>query len=170
MKKHIKYNELSEEMFSQLEKGAFLTTKQGKNVNTMTIAWGGINVLWGKRVFVAYVRFSRETYNMIMNPDEFTISVPINKDMRKELLYCGTKSFRDVNKIDECNLTLIDGNKVKTPIIGECDLHYECNIIYRQTMEAAIVPEDVLKKYYSNNDFHVIFYGEIVDSYILESE
>jgi flavin reductase (DIM6/NTAB) family NADH-FMN oxidoreductase RutF len=106
----------------------------------------------------------------MFDPDEFTISIPLNKDMKQELMYCGTKSFRDTDKVADCNFTMSEGRTIKTPIIEECDLHYECKIIYRQTMEAGMIPNDVLKKHYSNNDFHVIFYGEIIDSYILESE
>lgn len=168
--KSIEFNQFSEEMFNQLRKGAFMNTKVADKVNTMTIAWGGINIVWNKKVFVAYVRYSRETYNMLKNTDEFTISIPLNKDLKKELIYCGTNSFKDTDKIKDCNLTLVPGRTVKTPIIGECELHYECNVIYTQAEEPKNIPKDVLKKHYPNNDFHVIFYGEITDSYILESE
>ena len=52
-------------MLNQLEKGAFLTTMKNKMVNTMTIAWGGIHIIWGKPVYAIYVRYSRETYNYL---------------------------------------------------------------------------------------------------------
>ena len=99
--KTIKYNELTNEMLEQLRKGAFFTTKVGNKVNTMTIAWGGINIVWNKPLFIAYVRFSRDSYKMVEASDEFTISVPLEKDMKKELTYCGSKSGRDVDKIKE---------------------------------------------------------------------
>ena len=164
----LKFNEKSNEMFTQLEKGAFLTTKNGNKVNTMTIAWGGINFLWYRPVFVAYVRYTRDTYNMLKNNDEFTVSVPLEQDLHKELMYCGTKSGRDVDKIKDCGLTLIDGRNVDVPIIKDCNLHYECKVIYKQAMEPNSIPESILKRTYTNNDFHVIFYGEIVDSYIIK--
>ncbi len=166
----ISYNEQTTEMFSQLSKGVFMTTKLGDKVNTMTIAWGGINIVWNKRVFVAYVRYSRDTYNMVNNADEFTISIPLNKDLKKELGYCGTKSGKDTNKINDCDLKLKDSRVINTPILSDCEMHYECNVIYKQAQEPNSIPKEVLKKYYPNNNFHVIFYGEIVDSYILESE
>lgn len=158
------------EMTKHLQKGIFMTTKVDNKVNTMTIAWGGINYVWNKPVFVAYVRYTRDTYEMLKNTDEFTINVPITKDMKKELAFCGTKSGRDFDKIKECDLNLIPGRKIKTPIIKECDLHYECKIIYKQAMEPSNIPEDILKRHYSKNDFHVIFYGEILDSYIIKGE
>ena len=168
--KDINYNEHSTEMFEQLQKGAFLTTKKNGIVNTMTIAWGGLSFVWYRPVFIVYVRYSRETYNMLENNDEFTISVPINQDMKKELAYCGTKSGRDTNKIDDCNFTLVPGRKVSTPVLKECNTHYECKVVYRQAMEPSQIPHDVKERFYSNHNYHVIYYGEIIDSYQIKGE
>jgi len=166
----IEYNENSDIMFQQLAKGAFMTTKVGDKVNTMTIAWGGINLVWNKKVFVAYVRYTRDTYDMLMGTDEFTISVPKQNTLKNELIFCGTKSGKDTNKIKECGLNITKGRKIETPIIDECKTHYECKVIYKQAMEPNNIPDDVLKRHYTNHNFHVIFYGEILDSYITEGE
>jgi flavin reductase (DIM6/NTAB) family NADH-FMN oxidoreductase RutF len=147
-----------------------MTTKVNDKVNTMTIAWGGINIVWNKKVFVAYVRYSRNTYDMLSETDEFTISIPLNNELNKELGYCGTKSGKDTNKIKDCKLNTIPGRKIKTPIISDCDMHYECKVIYKQAEEPNNIPKEIIKKYYPNNNFHVIFYGEIVDSYKIERE
>ncbi len=163
-------NELTQEMLEQLRKGAFMTTKVDDKVNTMTIGWGGINVVWYRDVFVVYVRYSRDTYQMLENGSDFTISVPLYKDMKKELAYCGTKSGRDVDKINECNLTLVDPRVGNVPIIKECDLHYECKVIYKQAMEPGMIPSDVKDKYYSTHNYHVVYYGEIIDAYLIKGE
>lgn len=166
----IQFNEYSERMLEQLRKGAFFTTKVNEKVNTMTIAWGGINVVWNKSIFVAYVRYSRDSYKMVEQAKEFTISVPLDQDMKKELSFCGTKSGRDYDKIKECDLLLAEGRTVKTPILADCSLHYECKVIYQQAMEPNSVLEEVKDRYYSNNDYHVIYYGEITDSYLLKGD
>ena len=166
----LKYNELSKEMLDQVRKGAFMTTKVDDKVNTMTIGWGGIGIVWYKEVFIAYVRYSRDTYDMVENGQEFTISVPLDKDMKSELSYCGTKSGRDTDKIKDCNLTLVPGRKIDTPVIGDCELHYECKVIYKQAMEPGMIPEDVKERFYRNNNYHVIYYGEIVDSYLIKEK
>jgi flavin reductase (DIM6/NTAB) family NADH-FMN oxidoreductase RutF len=166
----IKYNELSDKALQQLSKGAFFTTKVGNKVNTMTIAWGGINIVWNKPFFVAYVRFSRDSYNMVEESEEFTISIPIEKNMKKELSYCGTKSGRDVDKIKDMKLSLLPGRQVETPILSDCELHYECKVTYKLPMKLGLVPEDVRQRYYNNNDYHMIYYGEIVDSYLIKGE
>ncbi len=168
--KDLAFNEYADKMFDQLQKGAFITTKKGKKVNTMTIAWGGINFVWSKPVFIAYVRYTRDTYQMIESTDEFTISVPLNKDLDKELSYCGSKSGRDYDKIKECNLSLRDSRVIKTPILDDCELHYECKVIYKQAMEPGNIIQSVKDRYYKTNDYHVIYYGEIVDSYIIKGE
>jgi flavin reductase (DIM6/NTAB) family NADH-FMN oxidoreductase RutF len=157
-------------MFEQLFRGAFLTTKKDNKVNTMTIAWGGINIIWGRPVYVVYVRYSRDTYSMLENNQEFSVSVPLTSDLKKELSYCGTKSGRDTDKIEDCNFTLIPGRVVNTPIIGECDLHYECKVIYRQAMEPNSIPQEIKDRYYSTNNYHMIYYGEIVDAYQTKGE
>jgi flavin reductase (DIM6/NTAB) family NADH-FMN oxidoreductase RutF len=166
--KNIKSTEFADEMLEQLQKGAFLTTKKDKKVNIMTIAWGGIQILWGKPFFVVYVRYSRYTYEMLEQNDEFTISVPLGENLSKELSYAGTKSGRDTCKIKDLNLNTIKGRKIDTPVISECELHYECKLRYRQAMEPGAIPFDQKKRYYPNYNYHMIYYGEIVDSYILE--
>lgn len=168
-RKAIKFNEYSPEALEQLRRGAFLTVKDGDEVNTMTIGWGSISVIWNKPIFMVAVRYSRHTYNLIENAKEFTVSIPLNNDLKKELAYCGTKSGRDVNKFVECNLSLEEGQKISTPVIGQCELHYECKVVYQQAMEPATLDEKIKDGFYSNNDYHVFYFGEILDSYLLEN-
>lgn len=168
--KRIKFNEYSTVALEQLKKGAFLTVKDGDEVNTMTIGWGSISVVWNKPIFMVAVRYSRHTYNLIEDTKEFTVSIPLNSDLKKELSFCGTKSGRDFNKIEECNLTLLEGQKLSTPIIGDCELHYECKLVYQQAMEPATLDEGIRKRFYLNNDYHIFYYGEIVDSYLLKGD
>jgi flavin reductase (DIM6/NTAB) family NADH-FMN oxidoreductase RutF len=168
MLKDIAYNEMSKEMLDQLQRGAFLTVKGGDELNTMTIGWGNIGVIWSKPIFTVMVRYSRYTYELLEKTDEFTVSIPLSKDMKKELGICGTKSKREIDKFKECNLTAEKGKVVDTPIIGECDLHYECRIVYKQAMEPSNIDKKIREVKYSDNDFHVIYYGEIVASYIKE--
>lgn len=162
----IPYKEKLTEVMEQLPKGAFLTVKSNNEINTMTIGWGTIGVIWNKPIFTIGVRPSRYTFNMLENSDDFTVSFPLDKDMKKELAFCGSKSKRDYDKFKECKLLIEDGQKVNSPIIRNCELHYECKIIAKQE----ILPEQVseLKDYYKNDDYHTMYYGEIVSCYIIE--
>lgn len=166
----LQYNELVDQSLEQLSKGAFLTTKRKDEVNTMTIAWGNVGYIWRKPVFIAYVRYSRHTYRMVDETKEFTISIPLENNLNEALRICGTKSGRDIDKFKECKLTKIDGRVVDVPIIGECERHYECKVIYQQTMEPALIPENIKDDFYKSDDYHVMYFGEIVDSYLYKND
>ena len=114
------------------------------------------------------VRYSRYTYHLLEKAKDFTVSIPIKKDLKKELAYCGTYSGKDVDKFKECNLNIIDGRKVASPIIANCELHYECNIVYKQAMEPGTLNENIKDRYYKDKDYHVLYFGEILDCYLTE--
>ena len=61
----VKYNEYLDQVMEQLSgEGIFLTVKNNKKANTMTIGWGFIGIMWNKPVFIAAVRYSRHTYEI----------------------------------------------------------------------------------------------------------
>ena len=138
MHKDIAFNEYAQEVITQLANGGvFLTVKDpGQNrANIMTIGWGTIGYIWRKPIFMVMVRYSRHTYGLLEKTGEFTVSVPLNQDRRKELLICGRQSGRDIDKFKECGFTPEKGKTVDTPIIKECPLHFECRVVYQQAME-----------------------------------
>ncbi len=161
------YLDYIEEATEQLEKGAFLTTKANGEANTMTIGWGSIGYVWSKPIFTVLVRESRHTYQLIENSDEFTVSIPLTDKLKSALSFCGSKSGADYDKFQECDLTAQPGQEVDVPIIGECELHYECKIVFQQDMKK----DNLIAEYQSNNypsdDYHTIYYGEILTSYLL---
>jgi flavin reductase (DIM6/NTAB) family NADH-FMN oxidoreductase RutF len=165
--KSIKIEELSKDLLHQLAKGAFLTVKNEKNVNTMTIGWGSVGYIWNKPILMVPVRYSRHTYTLINHAETFTVSVPVTKNLKDALALCGTKSGKNLDKIKACGLTLVDAKSVETPIIGECDLHIECKVVYKQAMEPGNITEEIRTMNYPQNDFHVLFYGEIVSAYYI---
>jgi flavin reductase (DIM6/NTAB) family NADH-FMN oxidoreductase RutF len=132
----------------------------------MTISWGNIGFEWNKPIFTVLVRKSRYTYGLIEKSNEFTVSIPLSNNLKKELLYCGTKSGRDVDKFQQCNLKLEDGKSVGTPIIADCDIHYECKVVYKQAMNPELLDESIKKSSYRDGDYHTIYYGEIVNCYV----
>jgi len=165
--KEVTFQDLSKDLLTQLVKGAFLTVKCETEVNTMTIGWGTVGFIWNKPVLMVPVRYSRHTWPMIDHAETFTVSVPVNKELKEELAFCGTRSGRDLNKIEACGLTLQPSQVVDTPIISDCDLHIECKVVYKQAMEPGTLNADIKEKKYPNGDFHVMYYGEIVKAYYL---
>lgn len=155
------YHKHSEQLLEQIPKGVFITVEGEEKPNTMTIAWGHIGVIWGKPVFIAYVRYSRYTYDLLLNAKDFTINVPISNPLKESLKIAGTQSGRDIDKFDVADLTPLPSETVNSPGIKECDLNYECEIIYQQTQEPALISPHIKDRYYKNHDTHIMFYGEI---------
>lgn len=170
MYKEIRYTDLSKEMLEQLEKGGFLTVKNGDRTNTMTIAWGTLGYIWNRPVFTALVRYSRFTHELIYTAKDFTVSLPLNGQLKKELGICGSKSGRDMDKFKECGLKLQEGEKVESPVIDGCDLHIECKVVYKQEMEENNICDEIKEKSYPNGDYHVMYFGEIVKIYVRDEE
>lgn len=163
---HNNYKEISPELIERLKNGVFLTTSDGDRKNTMAIGWATIGRVWNKPVLMVAVRYSRYTYNLLNDSKEFTVSIPKKDTMVDEMKFCGSKSGRDFDKFSECNLKTEEALSVKVPILSDCQYHIECKVIYQQAMEPETLTDDTCQEFYkNNNDYHVLFYGEILNSY-----
>lgn len=145
--------------------GVFLTSKLDGNVNTMTVGWGGVNFYWKEGVFEAPVRYSRYSHDMIEKSGVFTVSVPIDNDVKKQLAFCGSHSGRDCDKIAECGLTLRDGVTVDVPVIADCNLHFECEVVFKADMNKENLDKNIDERWYP--DYHTVFFGKIKACYLI---
>lgn len=173
MKKMIEAFDYAGTICKAMPRGILLTTKADDKVNTMTIGWGKIGIEWGKPIFIAYVRESRHTKQMLEANGEFTVNIPMNPIDGKILGFCGTKSGRDVDKIAAMNLTLEEPEVISVPGIRELPLTLECKVIYKQKQDLSAIPAGILNKYYPADetgyqDYHYAYYGEILSAYIIE--
>ena len=168
MKKTVNAFDYAGEICKAMPKGILLTTAAEGKVNTMTIGWGTIGIEWGKPIFVASVRDSRYTMEMLGKNPEFTVNVPLGQVDQKILGYCGTKSGRDTDKIADLGLTLEPGDTVSVPGIQELPLTLECKVLYTQKQENDKLPAPLVDRYYAGGDFHTAFYAEITGAYIAE--
>jgi len=160
-----------------MKKGILLTTKSHETVNTMTIGWGTIGIEWGRPVFVAYVRVGRHTRQMLDESGEFTVNIPYGELDSRILGFCGTKSGRDTNKIEALGLDLVESSVVNVPGIRQLPLTLECKVLCQKVQNIPMLPENIQNRYYprgvdssnpgSNEDFHIAYYGEIVNAYLI---
>jgi len=111
--------------------------------------------------FSVLVRPSRYTYKLIEETGEFTINI-VPPQLKEVVQYCGTVSGRDHKKFKEKQLTAIPSLKVKVPIIKECTLHFECQIVHKNDLIPSEIAKPILTKFYKKDDFHRIYFGEIV--------
>ena len=153
----------AEEAMAKIKKGVFLTVQAGKDCNTMTIGWATIGYCWRKPILMVAVRDSRHTYTIIEKAADFTVSLPTG-DMHKEIMYCGTKSGRDVDKFKECNLSLKQSRHVSSPIIDVPALHFECRIVLKTAMDPKLLIPDY-DSLYPDKDYHTLYFGEIQACY-----
>ena len=75
-------------------------------------------------------------------------------------------------------MTLETANKISVPGIKELPLTLECRVIYKQKQDKNQITEENKDKFYpqdvdssfpgGNKDYHIAYYGEILDSYIIE--
>ena len=173
MKRKIDIWDYAGRILSQVEKGVLLTTKADGIVNTMTIGWGTLGVEWGKPIFIAFVRESRYTRELLEKNPEFTVNIPFGNCDKGILGVCGTKSGRDMDKIEALGLTTEEGSTVSVPGIRQLPLTLECKVIYRQLQDESKIQRETAERYYpvdaqGKADNHFAFYGLITDAYIIE--
>jgi len=162
----VAYTDYLQETIKMLGNGGLLLASadaQGKP-NAMTIGWGTIGIIWSKPIFVVLVRPSRYTYSLIEITDDFTVNVP-TPELADKVLYFGTVSGRDQNKFKQKGLTATPSKKVKSPIVEECVIHYECKVVHKNDVIPDELIDEILKSSYPQGNFNRIYYGEILATY-----
>ncbi len=149
-------------------RGILLTTAAQGKVNTMTIGWGTLGYDFSRPVFIAYVRDSRYTRQMLEENGEFTVNIPLAEVDKKILGVCGTKSGRDLDKIAELGLHLEPSEIISVPGIKELPLTLECKVFYVEEQDPARMPREIVDRYYPSGGHHTALYGRIVNAYIIE--
>lgn len=138
---------------------------QGKP-NAMTIGWGTIGIIWSRPVFCVLVRPATYTYGLIEITGDFTVNVPTTS-LLDDVMYFGTVSGRDEDKFKVRGLTATPGKLVKSPIIEECVIHYECKVVHKNDVLPDRLADEIRDGIYRhlNGSFHRIYFGEILAVY-----
>jgi flavin reductase (DIM6/NTAB) family NADH-FMN oxidoreductase RutF len=157
---------IADTAMAQIEKGAFLTVETDAGRNTMTIGWATMGLCWRKPVFMVAVRDSRHTFSLIEEAMDFNVSVPMT-GMKKELLFCGTRSGRDVDKFEACGLGTVAAQFVRSPVIDCPGIHIECRIVYKSPMDPLFLSQGY-NALYPNKDYHTLYFGEIQACYEMD--
>ena len=122
-----------------------VTSRYGNKDNIMAMTW------WTKtsfqpNLYIISVDKSRYSHDLIKKGKCFVINFMPFK-LKDRVLFCGTKSGRDVDKFKETGLTKIEAEKINCPVIKESVAYLECKIIKQ-------VPTGE----------HTIFVGEVVNA------
>lgn len=174
MKREINPFDYASEIFKALPRGILLTSEAEDCVNAMTIGWGTLGIEWGVPIFAAYVRTSRFTYDLIERTGEFTVCAPygeLSKTAAKAIGICGSKSGRDVDKLAQAGVHLVEADIVRPPAIKELPLTLECRVVFSQLQPIKDIDSRFDKFYVPNtahSEPHVAYYGKILKAYIIE--
>lgn len=136
------------------------TDKSGKT-NAMTASWGGMGVLWGKKVAFVFIRPQRYTKRFVDEADKFTLSF-FDDSYKNMLGYMGKVSGKDEDKMAKSGLTVTD--KDGAPVFKEASLTLVCRKMYRDTLkEENFIDKSNIEKWYPQKDYHDVYVAEIVE-------
>ena len=79
--------------------------------------------------------------------------------------------------VAEMNLELVESSIVNVPGIRQFPLTLECKVLSQKLQNIPMLPEEIYNRYYpqgvdssesgKNEDFHIAYYGEIVNAYLI---
>lgn len=128
--------------------------------NSMTVGWGGLGELWDRPVAWVGVKPSRYTAGFLERFPTFTLC-HFPKEQRKALLYLGTRSGRDGDKIAASGLTLQASTAVAAPCFAEADLVLECEKVYVEDYRPELALLEALRENARSGSPHRFFCGEV---------
>lgn len=166
--KKINFEELNINPYKAIAKDWMLITAGTDSYNTMTASWGQMGSLWGhgggRQVVTIYVRPTRYTKEFVENNEYFSLSF-FDEEYRKDLSYLGTVSGRDEDKVSKTKLTPCINEKAT--YFNEAKLVLICRKLYKQDIkEECYTDKDIIDDNYPLKDFHTMYIGEIVETYI----
>jgi flavin reductase (DIM6/NTAB) family NADH-FMN oxidoreductase RutF len=157
--KEVKPESLTDNPFTLIGKDWMLITAGiPGSFNTMTASWGGLGVLWERKVACCFVRPTRYTYEFMERSQNFTLSF-FEERLRKILSFCGSHSGRDTDKIKGSGLTPVnDGGYM---YFSEARLVLFCRKIYFQDISPDCFLDPKIDEMYPQRDYHRMYVGEI---------
>jgi flavin reductase (DIM6/NTAB) family NADH-FMN oxidoreductase RutF len=135
-----------------------VTAGTPEHFNTMTASWGGLGVLWERKVCFIFIRPTRYTYEFIEKAEVFTLSF-FGEQYRKALQFCGSRSGRNTDKVSGAGLTPVgDGGAV---YFNEARLVLLCRKLYYQDIAPERFLDPAIDSMYPQKDYHRMYVGGI---------
>jgi Conserved protein/domain typically associated with flavoprotein oxygenases, DIM6/NTAB family len=142
---------------------ALLTAGDRSACNTMTVGWCGLGRVWNLPACTVYVRPERYTWSFMEKQDFFTLSVLPAADHDK-MVFCGTKSGRDTDKLGACGLSVQYGEG-DAPLIAQAEWALVCRKLYAQDLKPEFVLDSRVDRFYQGEGWHRMYVGEVVEAY-----
>lgn len=161
--KTIDIDDLSESVSRLIGKEWMLITAgTAEKFNCMTASWGGLGYLWNKPVAFVFVRPNRYTREFIDREQSLTLTF-MPERYRKDLVYCGRNSGRDVDKMAA---TALQPVTTESGLVTYRDARYvlECRKMFRAPLpqEGFLDWSEVYPAMYAeDNPLHLLYICEI---------
>ena len=124
-----------------------ITVDANGRPNCMTAGWSMI-ASGVPPLLAVSVGHTRYTHELIRQAGEFVIAFPA-AELEDAVLFCGSRSGRDIDKFAEYRLKALPAARVSVPLLGGCVANFECRL--KSEMEAGD---------------HTIFLGEVLASHV----
>jgi flavin reductase (DIM6/NTAB) family NADH-FMN oxidoreductase RutF len=133
--------------------------KNGDGANMMTASWGGMGILWGRPVAFVFLRPQRFTRELVDAAGTFSLTF-YDEKYREQLNLCGSKSGRDVDKVQACGFDIV--YEGETPYFAQANTAIICRKLYRQPLLSACFTDSrVDEAMYPQKDYHILYVGEV---------
>ena len=136
-----------------------ITAGKPESFNTMTASWGGLGVLWERKVAFCFIRPTRYTYEFHRAVRTASPSRFFEEKHRKALTFCGSHSGRDRDKIREAGLTPVKEGEFM--YFSEARLVLACRKLYFQDIAPERFLDPKIDDMYPQKDYHRMYVGEI---------
>lgn len=103
-----------------------VTCGQAETSNVLTVGWTGILNTKPPMTYIS-LRPTRLSYEIISETREFTINLS-TVDLVKAVDFCGVRSGREVNKLEQMALEINPGDLIKSPMLAASPLSMECRV------------------------------------------
>ena len=137
---------------------AIALASDGTETNGLTIGWAEFGTLWSKPSATVYVHKTRYSKHIFDNAEYYSICF-LKPEHKKTLLYFGSVSGRDEDKMNKCGLTVM--NDQAAPYFAESKVAVICKIMGKSDFDPESVDEGV-SAWYAEEGVHTLYYGEIM--------
>jgi flavin reductase (DIM6/NTAB) family NADH-FMN oxidoreductase RutF len=103
-----------------------VTTGTPEKPNAIAVAWNSPLSADPPLVGVS-ISPSRHSHALLRKQRDFVLSVP-SADLADKVLYIGSHSGKNENKLEKCDLTPARAEIVTAPLISECPINLECTL------------------------------------------
>jgi flavin reductase (DIM6/NTAB) family NADH-FMN oxidoreductase RutF len=156
----IDFNALRLDIFRIWGESFLLTAGEMKRFNSMTIGWGSLGIMWRVPIVMVGVRPSRHTFQFMEEYDTFTVC-GFAPEYKAALTIMGTKSGRDLDKVQAAGLTPCASKSIEAPAYQEASLIFECRKIYADDVQKENSSQ-LIQDFYKDRDYHHLYIGQVL--------